>query len=303
MHAGCLSFELGMMEVSHTYDRRYDEVYNAFIMRTETEPKPAFFFQTDRRRSFKTVTTQHYYVVTVRHCETSVSWIWIVRPSDLVIFNWQVFYTLVVLFLLMHQHGQSMGLLKSTVGCIIKNVTYCAAASANGATVSWFRDPSIAECRLRRGCYSAALSSKFCWVMEQAPRSYVISVWVFVDDASLTVRWLMISLTERRLAVLFKALPLWLPLMRRWQLPSADIWGLPRSLYHVVMTDRRRSVVIIQIAVHHCYFLWPPYGIEQAIIFLPCGFFPSIFFSSPNLNGQRLDVYPTSTHGVALVRI
>jgi len=29
----------------------------------------------------------------------------------------------------------------------------------------------------------------------------------------------------------------------------------------------------------------------------------SIFFSSPNLRGRRLDVYHTSTHGVALVRI
>ena len=47
-----------------------------------------------------------------------------------------------------------------------------------------------------------------------------------------------------------------------------------------------------------------------AIIFLPCDFyllsiFLSIFFfySSPNLSGHRLDVYHTSTHGVALVRI
>ena len=38
--------------------------------------------------------------------------------------------------------------------------------------------------------------------------------------------------------------------------------------------------------------LWPPYGIGQAIIFLPCGFFflYSIFFSSPNLSRRRLDV-------------
>jgi len=53
--------------------------------------------------------------------------------------------------------------------------------------------------------------------------------------------------------------------------------------------------------------LWSPYGIGQAIIFLPCGFFLSsfflLFYSSPNLSGRRVDVYHTSTHGVALVRI
>jgi len=51
-------------------------------------------------------------------------------------------------------------------------------------------------------------------------------------------------------------------------------------------------------------FLWPPYGIGQSIIFLPCGFFLSfLFFFSPNLSSRRLDVYHTWTHGVALVRI
>jgi len=29
----------------------------------------------------------------------------------------------------------------------------------------------------------------------------------------------------------------------------------------------------------------------------------SFFFSSPNLSGRRVDIYHTSTHGVALVRI
>jgi len=42
--------------------------------------------------------------------------------------------------------------------------------------------------------------------------------------------------------------------------------------------------------------LWPPYVIGQTIIFLPCGFFLSFFFSSP-ISGRRLDVYHTSTHG------
>ena len=53
-------------------------------------------------------------------------------------------------------------------------------------------------------------------------------------------------------------------------------------------------------------FLWSPYVIGQTIIFSCCGlffFFFLSFFSSPNLSSRRLDVYHTSTHGVALVRI
>jgi len=42
-------------------------------------------------------------------------------------------------------------------------------------------------------------------------------------------------------------------------------------------------------AGHYIFMLW----------FLSVFF----FFSSPNLSGRRLDVYHTSTHGVALVRI
>ena len=44
---------------------------------------------------------------------------------------------------------------------------------------------------------------------------------------------------------------------------------------------------------------------DHYIFGLPCGFFLSSFilFSSPNLSGRRLDVYHTSTLGVALVRI
>jgi len=53
--------------------------------------------------------------------------------------------------------------------------------------------------------------------------------------------------------------------------------------------------------------LWPPCVADADIIFLPCGFFLlSIFYhfcSSPNLSGRRLDVYHTSIHGVALVRM
>ena len=55
--------------------------------------------------------------------------------------------------------------------------------------------------------------------------------------------------------------------------------------------------------------LWPPYVIGGPLYFCPVvsfyllSIFYLSFFSSPNLSGHRLDVYHTSTHGVALVRI
>ena len=42
------------------------------------------------------------------------------------------------------------------------------------------------------------------------------------------------------------------------------------------------------------------YVIGRTIIFSRCGYFFLLLFSSPNLSGRRLDVYHTSTHGVAL---
>jgi len=101
-------------------------------------------------------------------------------------------------------------------------------------------------------------------------------------------------------------------------------FGKMEFLYSVVDPDiitifilvvRPCSVVCCDqnVTGRYCYmsmnYLWPPYVIGQAvigqaIIFLPCGFYLSIYlFSSPNLSGHRLDVYHTSTHGVALVRI
>ena len=53
---GCLLFELWMMKVFIPYDRGHKEVYNAYIMRTETEPKIAVFLakptKTDRQQNF-----------------------------------------------------------------------------------------------------------------------------------------------------------------------------------------------------------------------------------------------------------
>jgi len=49
--------------------------------------------------------------------------------------------------------------------------------------------------------------------------------------------------------------------------------------------------------------LWPRCVADEDIIFLPCSlfFFFLSFSSSTNPSRQRLDVYHTSTHGVALV--
>jgi len=50
--------------------------------------------------------------------------------------------------------------------------------------------------------------------------------------------------------------------------------------------------------------LGSPCVADADIIFSSCGFFYlSSLFSSPNLSRRRSDVYRTSTHGVALVRI
>jgi len=67
--------------------------------------------------------------------------------------------------------------------------------------------------------------------------------------------------------------------------------------------DRTGKIYPVPDNIVSINFLWPPCGIGQAIIFLSCGFFLYIVFSSPILSGQRLDVYHTFTHDVALVRV
>jgi len=52
------------------------------------------------------------------------------------------------------------------------------------------------------------------------------------------------------------------------------------------------SATVLRLCLYHL--------IMVALCNRVCDFF---FFSSPNLSGRRLDVYHTSTHGVALVRI
>jgi len=49
--------------------------------------------------------------------------------------------------------------------------------------------------------------------------------------------------------------------------------------------------------------LWPPYGIGRPLYFCPVVSFFFLLFSSHNFSGRRLDVYHTSSHGVALVMV
>ena len=74
-------------------------------------------------------------------------------------------------------------------------------------------------------------------------------------------------------------------------------------------TFRAAAANLMYVAVHcvykcaiHCGR--PAYQM-RTLYFCPVAtaFFFRSFFSSPNLSGRRLDVYHTSTHGVALVRI
>jgi len=58
-------------------------------------------------------------------------------------------------------------------------------------------------------------------------------------------------------------------------------------------------------AVISCRLLSPPCVCNRGALYFCPGFYllSFFFYSSPNLSGHRLDVYHTSTHGVALVRI
>jgi len=63
------------------------------------------------------------------------------------------------------------------------------------------------------------------------------------------------------------------------------------------------KIFLVIAAAHSHILLWAPCVADADIrpIFLSSLSFFLLFF--PNLSGRRLDVYHTSTHGVALVRI
>jgi len=81
-------------------------------------------------------------------------------------------------------------------------------------------------------------------------------------------------------------------------------FGWPRWLIMAALWNRAGHYIFCPL-VSSSFFLWPPYVIGGHYIFAL--WFLSIYlsiylllFSSPNLSGHRLDLYHTSTHGVAL---
>jgi len=88
------------------------------------------------------------------------------------------------------------------------------------------------------------------------------------------------------------------------RLQSSELFTVTRQ---VAPLNRARGGA--KSAIVDCLVIMVALCNRGAIIFLPCGFFLSsiyllsFFFSSPDLSGHRLDVYHTSTHGAALVRI
>jgi len=79
------------------------------------------------------------------------------------------------------------------------------------------------------------------------------------------------------------------------QLSSTFCWCRRQMGWQLMCTSASLffMVALCNRADHYIFPLW----------FLSSSFFFFFFFSSPNLSGRRLDVYHTSTHGVALVRI
>jgi len=94
---------------------------------------------------------------------------------------------------------------------------------------------------------------------------------------------------------------------------APDVWNIMQSTsvktyriltYNLQAAFWRSSKRHLNITFSSRSF-WPPCVLGQAIIIF-CPVVPSFsffFFPSPNLSGRRLDVYHTSTHGGALVRI
>jgi len=78
----------------------------------------------------------------------------------------------------------------------------------------------------------------------------------------------------------------------------------PRTLLQALQTAIQKHGISNVVATYSSKIvmaaLWNRAGHYIFVMWFLSSFF---FYSSPNLNGRRFDVYHTSTHGVALVQI
>jgi len=75
------------------------------------------------------------------------------------------------------------------------------------------------------------------------------------------------------------------------------------SSWMYLTSGNSKTLKITSSAVKQQLFYGRPAVQMQTLYFYPLSSFCFFFFSSPNLSSRRLDVYHTSTHGVALVQI
>jgi len=73
--------------------------------------------------------------------------------------------------------------------------------------------------------------------------------------------------------------------------------------YHVIRWSLCQSGRSLHVARGECFIMVALWNRADHYIFMLFLLLSSFFISSPNLSGRRLDVYHTSTHGVALVWI
>jgi len=97
--------------------------------------------------------------------------------------------------------------------------------------------------------------------------------------------WQLVHCTE------FLSTPLPQTLHGHLPVLCSPMWLFPQIITLVLFIFTFTPVLCTP-SFHLLSFVWPPYVIGQAIIFLPYGFFLLLLlFSSPNLSGRRLDVY------------
>jgi len=121
----------------------------------------------------------------------------------------------------------------------------------------------------------------------QTPHQLQLSMFVINVDCSLN--------STIRIRVMMRSNILMLVLCS-----LVHLWAVHSRLLTLMLTT---SITMVKCICNICCY-GRPMKQGRPLYFCPVvSIFYLSFFSSPNLSGHRLDVYHTSTHGVALVRI